>query len=173
MHGNAIAKVLEQKPVKIVAKLPDGVKNWAPPGGSMVVSSPGEVYELMRTVPKGKLISLDTLRDTLATRHGTSIACPVSTAIFINVAAKAAEDWTQIGKPDVAAWWRTLKSGGVLNERYPGGIEGHRAKLEAEGHTVAQKGKKLLVQGWEKSEFDLTSSVQPARASSARPMDRH
>jgi alkylated DNA nucleotide flippase Atl1 len=173
MHGNAIAKVLEQKPVKIVAKLPEGVKNWAPPGGSMVVSSPGEVYELMRAVPKGKLISLDTLRDTLATRHGTSIACPVSTAIFINVAAQAAEDWTQIGKPDTAAWWRTLKSGGALNDRYPGGIEAHQAKLELEGHTVVQKGKKLLVQDWEKSEFELTSSLPPVRASSSRTADRH
>jgi alkylated DNA nucleotide flippase Atl1 len=163
MHGNAIAKVLEQKPVKIVAKLPEGVKNWAPPGGSMVVSSPGEVYELMRMVPAGKLISLDTLRDALAARHGTSIACPVSTAIFINVAAQAAEDWTQIGKPDNAAWWRTLKSGGVLNERYPGGVEVHRARLESKGHTVVQKGKKLVVEEWEKSEFELDAgSISPA-----------
>lgn len=74
------------------SRLPDGVADWAPPGRSMVVSSPGEVYEPMLLAPEGRLISLDRLRDTLAARHGASIACPVSTAIFINVAAQAAED---------------------------------------------------------------------------------
>lgn len=160
MHGNAIAKVLEKKPPKIVAKLPDGVANWAPPGGSMIVSSPAEVYECMRLVPKGKLITLDTLRDALAVRHGTSIACPVSTAIFINVAAQASEDWTALGKLDVAAWWRTLKSGGVLNERYPGGTEAQREKLECEGHKIESKGRRQFVANWEGAEFDLLKAMR-------------
>lgn len=163
MHGNAIAKVLERKPPKIVARLPDGVANWAPPGGSMVVSSPGEVYDLMMLVPKGRLISLDTLRDTLAVRHGTSIACPVSTAIFINVAAQAAEDWRALGRNDVAAWWRTLKSDGLINDRYPGGVGAHHAALEREGHEVATRGKKSWVKDWDAREFDLLGAIAPRR----------
>ncbi len=159
MHGNAIAKVIEKKPVKIVRELPDGVKNWAPPGGSMVVSSPREVNELMALVPLGQVITLDELRDALATRHGTSIACPVSTAIFINIAAQAAQDWQAMGRDDTIAWWRTLKSGGALNERYPGGTDAQAAKLESEGHVIVTKGRKRLVDGYESALFDLSAAL--------------
>jgi alkylated DNA nucleotide flippase Atl1 len=159
MHGNAIAKVLEKKPPKIVRQLPKGVANWAPPGGSMVVSSPAEVYDLMARVPQGRLITLDTLRDALAARHGTSIACPVSTAIFINVAAQAAEDWRALGRNDVACWWRTLKPEGLLNDRYPGGIPAQQAALEREGHSVEVRGKRTLVRAWSSRAFDLLEAI--------------
>jgi hypothetical protein len=155
MHGNAIAKVLEERPVKIVRELPDGVKNWAPPGASMVVSSAREVNELMALPTHGKLITLDPIRDALAVRYGTTIACPVSTAIFINIAAQAAEDWRTMGRADTTAWWRTLKSGGVLNDRYPGGIAAHAAALEREGHMIGTKGRKSVVEGYESALFDL------------------
>jgi 6-O-methylguanine DNA methyltransferase, DNA binding domain len=149
MHKNAIAKVAEIKPVKIVNELPAGVANWAPPGGSMVVSSPNEVDGIMAAVPEGKLITLDELRDTLAERHGTTIACPVSTAIFINIVAQAAEERRALGEGDITPWWRTLKTNGLLNERYPAGYEGHRHKLEAEGHNIVARGKKLGVEDYE------------------------
>ena len=45
----------------------------------------------------------------------------------------------------------TLKSGGELNPKYPGGIEDQKARLESEGHRVIQKGKKYLVENYEKS----------------------
>jgi hypothetical protein len=43
----------------------------------------------------------------------------------------------------------TLKSGGLLNEKYPGGIEAHRLFLEKEGHTIVAKGEKFLVLNYE------------------------
>ena len=45
---------------------------------------------------------------------------------------------------------RTLKSDGQINPKYPGGIEAIREKLEAESHTVIQKGKRFLVENFEK-----------------------
>lgn len=159
MHGNAIAKVLERKPPKIVRQLPAGVAHWAPPGGSMVVSSAGEVYELMQLVPHGQVITLDTIRDALSIRHGTSIACPVSTAIFINLAAQAAEDWRAMGRNDAIAWWRTLKSGGHLNDRYPGGMDRHEAELEGEGHQLQRKNKCAWIEDLDRKEFDLLAAM--------------
>jgi len=41
--------------------------------------------------------------------------------------------------------WRTLKAGGELNPKYPGGVEGQRARLESEGHKVVSKGQRLVV----------------------------
>lgn len=49
--------------------------------------------------------------------------------------------------------WRTLKAGGELNPKYPGGITGLRARLEAEGHEVQQKGKRFFVADFEKRLF--------------------
>jgi alkylated DNA nucleotide flippase Atl1 len=42
-------------------------------------------------------------------------------------------------------FWRALKVNAELNENYPGGIERQRAQLEAEGHSIVQKGKRFYV----------------------------
>ena len=41
--------------------------------------------------------------------------------------------------------WRMLKADGYLNEKFPGGLDAHKALLEAEGFTVVQKGKRYYV----------------------------
>lgn len=40
---------------------------------------------------------------------------------------------------DKTPYWRTLKANGELNEKYPGGIEAQKEKLEVEGHMIVQK----------------------------------
>ncbi len=40
------------------------------------------------------------------------------------------------GKPDITPYWRTLKSKGELNEKFPGGVEAQASHLRAEGHTI-------------------------------------
>ncbi len=52
----------------------------------------------------------------------------------------------------ITPYWRTLKTGGILNEKYPGGLKNLKKRLEAEGHTVIQKGrsKHFLVKDFEK-----------------------
>jgi hypothetical protein len=37
------------------------------------------------------------------------------------------------------------ESGVLLNEKYPGGTEAHKGKLEVEGFTVIKKGRKYFV----------------------------
>lgn len=41
--------------------------------GTCVIPAPREVDEIMRLVPKGKLITINQIRDVLAKRHKTSI----------------------------------------------------------------------------------------------------
>ena len=41
-------------------------------------------------------------------------------------------------------------SDGQINPQYPNGIMGIRGKLEAEGHTVIQKGKRFLVEDFQR-----------------------
>jgi alkylated DNA nucleotide flippase Atl1 len=67
------------------------------------------------------------------------------------MAAKAAEEDRAEGKTDITPYWRTVKEGGVLNPKFPGGIEAQADRLQAEGHTIEPKGKKnLRVKDYEK-----------------------
>jgi alkylated DNA nucleotide flippase Atl1 len=50
----------------------------------------------------------------------------------------------------VTPYWRNLKSDGEINPKYPGGIEEQKTRLESEGHRVIRKGKKYLVEDYEK-----------------------
>ena len=75
----------------------------------------------------------------------------MTTGIFAWVVAHAAEEQDQIGAKDITPHWRTLKTGGFLNEKYPGGAETKKPRLEREGHTVIKKGKNYMVQNYEKS----------------------
>jgi hypothetical protein len=118
-------------------------KRWG--SGTFVIPSPLEVDELMRQVRKGKVTTIDHLRKTLAARHGATIACPVTTGIFAWIAAHAAAEAAETGKKNITPYWRTLKTGGELNPKYPGGIEVLKMKLAAEGHRIVQKGKRFFV----------------------------
>ena len=119
--------------------------------GTMVVPAPREVDALMRKVPKGKLVTINELRVGLARQHGVKIACPITTGIFAWIAAHAANEALDEGKKRVTPFWRTLKSDGELNAKYPGGIANLKARLESEGHRVVQKGKRFFVAEYDKS----------------------
>jgi hypothetical protein len=58
------------------------------------------------------------------------------TGIFANMAARAAEEMAAEGKKDTTPYWRTLKEGGKLNEKFPGGMVEQARHLESEGFTV-------------------------------------
>lgn len=123
-------------------------KKWGT--GTVVIPAPLEVDELMRKVPRGKLVTINEIRSALARRHNATIGCPLTTGIFAWVAANAAEEEREQGR-EITPYWRTLKSGGVINEKYPGGAEAQKKLLEEEGHKVIKKGKRYLVAAYEKS----------------------
>ena len=110
--------------------------------GTMVIPAPIEVDEIMRTVPKGKITTIHEIRARLARKHRVNFACPITTGIFAWIAANAAAEAQAEGKKRVTPWRRTLKTGGGLNPKYPGGIAAQKKLLWAEGHEiVAGKGK--------------------------------
>ena len=143
-------KLRDSKGLPKVERIPSKLsKRWGT--GTMVIPSPMEVDEMMRKVPKGKLVTINEIREALARKHGTTICCPLTTGIFAWIAAHAAEEQRQKGKGDITPYWRTLKTNGVINPKYPGGVERQRELLEREGHTVVQKGKKYVVADYKKS----------------------
>ena len=119
--------------------------------GTVVIPAPIEVDILMRKVPKGKLATINEIRQALATKHYATIGCPMTTGIFAWIAAHAAEEQKQQGKTDITPYWRTLKAKGLINEKYPGGTEAQTLLLEQEGHRVVKKGKNCFVKDYEKA----------------------
>jgi hypothetical protein len=117
---------------------------------TMVIPSPAEVDEVMRRVPRSRLATINEVRACLAKKHGTDIACPMTTGIFAWIAAHAAEETRAAGRKDITPYWRTLKTGGELNPKYPGGIPALKRLLAAEGHKVVRKGNRFLVVDFEK-----------------------
>lgn len=118
-------------------------KRWGM--GTMVIPAPIEVDEIMRSVRKGQLITIDDIRKQLAAKHGADFACPITTGIFAWIAAHAADEAEQEGRKRITPYWRTLKSGGELNPKYPGGIDNLKLRLEAEGHTISQRRRRFFV----------------------------
>ena len=124
-------------------------------GGRRMLLAPPLAYDaLMRRVPAGKLTTTGELRAYLARENGADFTDPMTAGIFVSIAAWASHQRTE----DKIPYWRTLKAGGELNPKYPGGVEAQRARLEAEGHTVVQRGRKHLrwyVQDYEKALYPL------------------
>lgn len=125
--------------------------------GTFVIPAPIEVDAIMKRVPAGKLITINQIRSILAKRHGATIGCPMTTGIFVWIAAHAAEERAAAGLEDITPYWRTLKTGGILNEKYPGGVEAQRALLEQEGLQVIQRGKNMIVAEFERYLVDWNS----------------
>ena len=143
-------KLKDNKGLPKVEKITDKMsKRWGT--GTVVIPAPMEVNEMMRRVPEGKVITIGEIRAALAKKHGATIACPLTTGIFAWVAANATEEERQKGEKDITPYWRTLKTGGVINPKYPGGVEAQKKLLEKEEHKVIQKGKKYVVADYEKS----------------------
>jgi alkylated DNA nucleotide flippase Atl1 len=117
--------------------------------GTIVIPAPSEVDALMRSVPRGRVMTSDLMRSFIARKHAATMGCPLTTGIFAWLAANAAEEAAADGARDITPYWRTLKSGGQLNPKYPGGVEAQKARLEAEGHQINQKGKNYVVAHYE------------------------
>ena len=135
-------KLADNQGLPKVEKITDKMsQRWGT--GTVCIPAPVEVDEIMKKVPRGKVITINKIRQILAQKHGATIGCPITTGIFAWVAAHAAEEAAAEGKQNITPYWRTLKSKGELNEKYPGGVEAQAAHLREEGHTIEPgKGKK-------------------------------
>lgn len=143
-------KLLDDKGLPKVVKINEKMsKKWG--AGTVVIPAPKEVDELMKRVPKGKLTTINDIRALLAQKHRATIGCPITTGIFAWIAAHAAEEAKTEGMKDTTPYWRTLKTGGIINEKYPGGVEAQVKLLKKEGHEVAKNGKNFVVVDYEKS----------------------
>lgn len=122
-------------------------------GDRIVLVNPSEVVAEMRNVPKEKLVTIKEICRGIARKHRVKGCCSLTTGIFIMIAANAVEEAKRDGMNLDIPYWRTLKSNGFLNEKYPGGVEAHKELLEREGFNITHRGKKYAVEDFEKYLF--------------------
>jgi alkylated DNA nucleotide flippase Atl1 len=147
-------KLADDKDLPKVARIAGAMsRRWG--SGTVVIPAPREVDAAMRKVPKGRVITINEIRKHLARKHRATIGCPLTTGIFAWIAAHAAAEAAADGAKRITPYWRTLKAGGELNPKFPGGIAALKARLEAEGHRVVQKGRRSVVVDFEKFLFKL------------------
>ena len=145
-------------------------KRWGE--GTVAIPAPREVDEIMRSVPKGKLITTKEIQARVAEFHRATMGCPLCCGIFAWIAAYAAEEAGNAGQKRITPYWRTLKAGGELNPKIPGGLEALKVRLEAEGHRVISKGKKLLVEDYERRLVSSGSGGSVKRSGQVRSNDK-
>lgn len=140
----------EQEP-KIVNIPPKMAKRFGT--GKMLIPRPLDVDALIRKVKEGKLVTQDEIRKRLAKDFRADVTCPITTGIFVRIAAEAAEEDLREGRKQITPYWRVIKSDGSLNEKLPGGTKAQAVRLRKEGHIILpSKGKKPpLVKDFEKS----------------------
>ncbi len=124
-------------------------------GGSRMYFAPPIDYDkVMKRIPCGKLITVGKIREYFAGQNNADFTEPITAGIFVSIAAWASHQ----RKDNETPYWRTLRANGELNPKYPGGVEEQKAKLEAEGHTVIQKGRtniRYFVKDYEAALFPL------------------
>ena len=123
-------------------------------GDRMYFAPPMDYDRVMRLVPFGKLLTVGAIREYFARQSGADFTEPITAGIFVSIAAWASFQRTDRRTP----YWRTLRAGGELNAKFPGGIEAQKELLEKEGHTVIQKGRtniRYYVRDYEKALFEL------------------
>ncbi len=123
-------------------------------GDRMYFAPPMDYDRVMRRVPRGKVLTVGKIREYFARESGADFTEPITAGIFVSIVAWAS--YQRSG--DETPYWRTLKADGELNEKYPGGAQAQKERLEAEGHTIVQKGRKNIryyVKDYEKALFEL------------------
>lgn len=119
---------------KIVRIPPLMEKRFGP--GTMLIAKPIEVDALIRMTKKGMLITVSEIRSKLARDHNTNTTCPLTTGIFVRIAAETAEEDLQNGNKRITPYWRVVRDDGSLNVKFPGGVKAQSQRLREEGHTI-------------------------------------
>jgi hypothetical protein len=107
--------------IKIIDKSFAGI----PAGSKMLISSPQELDDFIRKIPKGKTIEPAAIRDSLAKKYKADATCPVSTGIFLRIVAEAAlEEYAQGNSiTQITPFWRVIDCSSPLGKKLSVGAD--------------------------------------------------
>ena len=79
-------------------------------GSSMLIATPEVVDDYVKQIPKGKNVSIKTLRNDLAHTYGADVTCPLTAGIFLRIVAEAAyEEYQKTNSlKGITPFWRVI-----------------------------------------------------------------
>ncbi len=113
--------------------------------GKILIPAPKDIEKLINQTKKGDLITIEIIRMHLAIEKGVQLTAATPTSIYLKKIALASEEEKLQNKKEITPYWRVLKSGGLLNEKFPGGLEQQQELLKKEGHKFELYGKRKKV----------------------------
>jgi len=110
-----------------IVVIPKTMEKFFGCSGKMVKPSIKTVKQIVEQIPKGKLYTLEQIKEKLAFDFNVQTACPASINKALLILSKEE-------KP--ICYWRVIKKKGELISKFPDGVEGHGLLLEIEGFEI-------------------------------------
>ena len=126
---------IDQQPqVKKSEKDFAGIRN----GQLMLIPTPRMVDAYIRQIPRGKQVDPQTMRRDLAAENHAEVTCPLTTGIFIRIAAEAAWEQYQKGTPlrQLTPFWRVINEKSTTAKKLSFGTEFLKKMREGERLTA-------------------------------------
>lgn len=104
-------------------------------GQMMLIPTPKIVDAYIRQIPKGTQVDKETIRKDLAAEYHAETTCPLTTGIFIRIAAEAAYEEYEKGKPlsKITPFWRVISEKSPAAKKLTFGTNLLKEQREKEG----------------------------------------
>jgi hypothetical protein len=81
-----------------------------PANEKFLISTPAEIDAYIRSIPKGKSVSFQTMKRDIALDHGVEYMCPLTAGIFTRIVSELAFENLQKGErlDSVTPFWRVV-----------------------------------------------------------------
>jgi hypothetical protein len=109
-----------------------------PANNLMLVATPLIVDDYIRQIPKGNHVDMKTLRKDLAGIYHADHTCPLSTGIFVRIAAEAAYEQLQKGRniSEITPFWRVVVPGSKMASKLTFGSDFLNEQIERENKSI-------------------------------------
>ncbi|ESX95659.1 hypothetical protein X755_22885 [Mesorhizobium sp. LNJC405B00] len=104
-------------------------------GQPMLVPTPRQVDDFIRTIPNGLEMDVRALRTALAIEHGAQVTCPVTIGYHLRTVAEAANEDLERGMTlnDITPYWRVLDVNTPTTKKLSFGAEFAAVQRRREG----------------------------------------
>lgn len=105
------------------------------PGQIMLIPTPKLIDAYIRQIPRGSQADAATIRKDLAAEFHAEVTCPLTTGIFIRIAAEAAWEQYQKGTPlnKITPFWRVIDENSATAKKLTFGTKFLKEQRRKEG----------------------------------------
>jgi hypothetical protein len=105
-----------------------------PANSNMLIATPQIIDNYIQQIPKGKKVSVQTMRKDLAIEYGADYTCPVTTGIFLRIVTEANFEKHQETNSlkGITPFWRVVERNSPLSKKLTFGQDFLTDQIQAE-----------------------------------------